>query len=440
MARCMEMPVKMDHVRMRWLFQYLPGAFVHRAGIFFAALLFLPLPMPAYSVLTHEAIIDSAWDRSIQPLLLRRFPQSSPDDLLHSHAYAYAGCILQDMGYYPFGSHFFSDLVHYVRSGDFVVNLVRTSENLDEYAFALGALAHYAADTEGHSIAVNRSVAMQYPKLAQKFGDRPTYADKPSAHLEVEFSFDVLQVAHGNYAPKAYHDFIGFAVSRPVLERAFRQTYSLEISDVFTNVDLAFSTYRRAVSSVIPIMTRAAWQIKKADLKKAQPRVNRRAFVYNLSRASYRKEWGRDFTEPGFKTRVVAFLLRILPKIGPLKALAFKNPTPQMDLLFQTSFDRTMEVYRGLLGAVGSSTLTLANRDFDTGEITRPTEYKLADNAYCELAIALARKDASAVDPQLRRNVLEFFRDTSLPFATKANVSRWNDTLAAIEKLKASAP
>lgn len=429
--------MRRDRARIRQLSRYLSGAFAHPAGIFFAAFLFLAPRLPAYSVLTHEAIIDSAWDRSIQPLLLRRFPQSSPEDLVHAHAYTYAGCILQDMGYYPFGSHFFSDLVHYVRSGDFVVNLIHTSENLDEYAFALGALAHYAADTEGHSIAINRSVAMQYPKLAQKFGDHPTYGDKPSAHLEVEFSFDVLQVAHGNYAPQAYHDFIGFEVSRPVLERAFRQTYALEIGDLFKDVDLAFGTYRRAVSSVIPTMTRAAWQIKKTDLQKAQPRVSQRAFVYNLSRASYLKEWGRGFKEPGFKIRLVAFFLRILPKIGPLKALAFKNPTPQMDLLFQTSFDRTLEVYRGLLAQAGNARFALENRDFDTGALTRPAEYKLADNAYCELAIALARKDAAAVDPELRRNVVEFFRDTSLPFATKTHESRWKETLAALEKLKA---
>ena len=81
-----------------------------------------------------------------------------------------AGCIIQDMGYYPFGSKFFSDLVHYVRTGDFIVNLIREAQTLNEFAFALGALAHYAADTQGHSVAVNRSVALEYPKLARKYG------------------------------------------------------------------------------------------------------------------------------------------------------------------------------------------------------------------------------------------------------------------------------
>ncbi len=361
------------------LFVHLPGVSWRRAGILAAILLCFVRSVPAYSVLTHEAIIDSAWDNSIKPLLLQRFPQSTADDLHHAHAYAYAGCILQDMGYYPFGSRFFSDLVHYVRSGDFVMNLVRGAQDLDEYAFALGSLAHFAADTEGHSVAVNRAVALQYPKLARKFGQSVTYADKPSAHMQVEFGFDVLQVARGNYAPQAYHDFIGFEVARPLLERAFRQTYSLELTDVFHDLDLALSTYRHTVSSIIPTATQAAWRLKRDDLLKVQPGISRRRFVYNLSRASYRKNWGRDYKQPGIGARLLAFLVRILPKIGPLKVLDFRVPTQQTDLLFQTSFDRTLNgLVSGLLGDEAGAKLVIPDRDFDTGEPTRPAEYPLA--------------------------------------------------------------
>src|SRR5262249_31217273 len=187
-------------------------------------------------------------------------PQATPDELRNAHAFAYAGCILQDMGYYPFGSKFFSDLVHYVRSGDFIINLIQESQDLNDYAFAIGAMAHYAADTQGHSIAVNPAVAIEFPKLRRRYGDSVTYAEKPMAHLRVEFGFDVMEVARNHYAPQAYHDFIGFKVARPLLERAFRKTYSLEITDVFGDLDLALNTYRKAVSAVIPIMTRAAWE------------------------------------------------------------------------------------------------------------------------------------------------------------------------------------
>ena len=256
-------------------------------------------PLYGYSVLTHEAIIDTAWDTAIQPLLLKSYPQATADDLVKAHAYAYAGCIVQDMGYYPFGSKFFSDLVHYVRTGDFIANLLREAQTLDELSFALGSLAHYAADTQGHSVAVNPSVAIEYPKLAGKYGKVVTYADDKTSHLRVEFSFDVLQVARGNYAPQAYHDFIGFEVSKELLERAFRDTYSLELKDVFGDLDLALGTYRRAVSAVIPALTRAAWNIKKDELLQATPSTTRRKFVYNLSKASYRKEWAEKIQRPG---------------------------------------------------------------------------------------------------------------------------------------------
>jgi len=411
-------------------------AFVHRIVLCVAALLLFRPPLPAYSVLTHEAIIDSSWDPSIKPLLLLKYPKATPDQLVEAHAYAYAGCILQDMGYYPFGSKLFSDLVHYVRSGDFVQNLLKESHDLNEYAFALGALAHYAADTQGHSIAVNRAVPLEYPKLARKFGKSVTYEDKPAAHIKVEFSFDVVQVARGNYAPQAYHDFIGFKVAKELLERAFRDTYSLELKDVFGNVDLALGSYRKAVSDVIPKMTQVAWNMKKDELGKKG--VARSKFVYNLSRASYRKEWDGQYQKPGIGTRILAFLLRILPKIGPLKALSFKPPTQQTEKLFEDSFDRTMDLYRKLTGDVKASRLQIENRDFDTGNITRPTEYRMADETYAELAIKLADKDPAAVDPRLRADILEFFQDPELPFAVKKDHKKWQKTVAAVEKLKAA--
>src|SRR5207249_1482271 len=221
----------------------------------------------SYSVLTHEAIIDSTWKDNIQPLLLQRFPNVSPDELRQAQAYAYGGAIIQDSGYYPFGSKFLSGLAHYVRSGDFVLSLLSESKDLNEYAFALGSLAHYASDNNGHRDAINKSVPVIYPRLKEKFGNIVTYADDPVSHLKVEFSFDVVQVAHGNYAPDAYHAFIGFEVAQALLERAFEKTYSLELSKIL-NEGLAIGTYRFAVSSVFPTMTKAAWRLKKKEILK----------------------------------------------------------------------------------------------------------------------------------------------------------------------------
>src|SRR5947209_16870777 len=175
-----------------------------------AVTLALPSPAHAYAVLSHEAIIDAAWEMHIKPLLLKKFPQATEEDLSRAQAYAYGGAIIQDMGYYPYGSPFFSDLTHYVRSGDFVRALLHDAQDLTEYAFALGALAHYAADNDGHRIGTNRAVPVLYPGLGKKHGDFVTYEDDPLAHVKTEFGFDVLEVAKERYAPDSYRAFIGF--------------------------------------------------------------------------------------------------------------------------------------------------------------------------------------------------------------------------------------
>ncbi|MEN6509417.1 MAG: zinc dependent phospholipase C family protein, partial [Smithella sp.] len=265
-------------------------------------------------MLTHQAIIDTVWLDAIKPVLSKRFPDATEDQLMHAHAYAYGGCIIQDLGYYPFGSRFFSDLVHYVRSADFVQALFDESRDLNELAFALGAVSHYGADIEGHSIAVNRAVPILYPTLRKKFGSIVTYADDRPAHLKTEFGFDVLQVARGHYAPKAYHDFIGFQVSKDLLDRAFQRTYGLRLEDVFRTLDLSLGTYRYSVSTMIPHATKIAWSLKRKEILKEHPTASRKQFLYNIRRASYEKEWGPNYERPGFRTRIFAFVFRLIPK------------------------------------------------------------------------------------------------------------------------------
>src|SRR5206468_6541814 len=242
-------------------------------------------------------------------LLLRRFPRATPEDVKKAHAYVYGGSIIQDMGYYPFGSHFFTDLTHYVRSGEFVAAMLRESANLNEYAFALGALAHYAADTNGHTNGINRAVPMLFPKLRRKYGDEVTYGDDPASHLKTEFGFDVLQVAKGRYVSDAYHDFIGFEVSKPLIEKAFQKTYGLELKDVFGGLNMAIGTYRKTVSDLIPKMTKVAWVFKEDEIMKSQPGITRDKFFYNLTRADYEKAWGNQYQRPGPGSRALAFLI-----------------------------------------------------------------------------------------------------------------------------------
>jgi hypothetical protein len=341
-------------------------------------------PSFGYSVLTHEAVIDSAWNDSIRPLLLKRFPRSTPDELRRAHGFAYGGAIVQDMGYYPNGSHEFSDLTHYIRSGEFIENLIRESRSLDDYAFALGSLAHYAGDDEGHTIAVNVVEPMLYPKVRRKFGPVVTYEDDPADHLKTEFSFDVLQVARGYYAPQAYHDFIGFGVAPDLLDRAFLQTYCLHLAAIFNNPDRAIDSYRRDVSRLIPRATRVAWAMKKKEIEKRSPGILKRRFTYNISRASFEKEWGRNYDRPRLLDRILAFLLKCIPPIGPLADIRFQTPDAKSESLFMESFDKTLTQYRALLRQVSEGALRLENLNFDTGKPAAPGTYRLADRAAAE--------------------------------------------------------
>ena len=184
-------------------------------------------------------------------------PHCDPDDLRKAHAFAYGGPLVQDMGYYPFGSIYFSDPTHYVRSGDFIVNLIHESSDLNEYAFALGALAHYSADNLGHP-AVNEAVAMEFPKLRKKFGNEVTYADNPKAHIRTEFGFDVSQVARNRYTSDRYHDFIGFEISQAGAGARLRGDvrHTTQCRDLRRN--LAIGTFGARSAKVVPEMTRVA--------------------------------------------------------------------------------------------------------------------------------------------------------------------------------------
>jgi hypothetical protein len=392
-------------------------------------------PASGYSVLTHEQIVDLLWQDQIQPLLLKRFPAATPDDLRKAHGFAYGGSVIQDMGYYPFGNKYFSDLVHYVRSGDFVEALLRDSSDINEYAFALGALAHYASDISGHPI-INRITGIEFPKLRKKYGEEVTYAQDAKAHIRTEFGFDMVQVARNRYTSDRYHDFIGFEVSKPVLEKAFLETYGLKLEDIFGDVDLAIGSYRRGVSTIIPEMTRVALLSRHDDIVKETPNFNKKQFLYYLSRTGYQKEWGTIYRKPGIGTRILAFFLKLLPKVGPFRAVNFKIPTKQTEDMYIKSVDQTVESYTGMLQQLQTGKLDLPDRDCDTGRDTSAGEYSLADQTYARLMDTVAASAATPPPPDLRENLLGFYSDLNAPIATKKDKTAWEKLLQELDSLK----
>jgi hypothetical protein len=416
-----------------------PGrAFLQMLAI--VALLLQGQSSKAYSVLTHEQIVDLLWKAQIQPLLVARFPNATEEDIRRAHAYAYGGSLIQDIGYYPFGNHFFSDLVHYVRSGDFVMNLLeegRESGDIDQYAFALGALAHYASDIAGHP-AVNAAVGERFPKLRARFGKSVTYADNPSAHIRTEFGFDVVQVAQQRFTSDAFHDFIGFEVSKPLLTKAFLATYGVPLTDVFPDLDLAIGSFRYSVSHLIPQMTRVAIVMKKDEILKEDPTMTRKRFLYRLKESEFRREWGQKYKRPNFGDRLLAFFLSLLPKVGPLKTLDVKVPSPATETLYMQSVNDSATQYGKDLSMAGSNSLALDNRDFDTGRETRAGEYSLTDESYAKLLAKLDSHHFDQVTPELKANILAFYRDTHPPAFARKHPDRWSQTLANLAQLQST--
>jgi hypothetical protein len=403
-------------------------------------ILFFPLSSSAYSILTHEAVIDASWEKSIKPLLKKKFPQATEADLKLAHSYAYGGSLMSDIGYSPFGSTYFTNLIHYVRTGDFVSNLLTEAQNINEYAFALGSLCHYIADTYGHSIGTNLVVPEVYPKVGKKYGNVVTYEENHTAHSRVEIAFDVLQLARGNYESQAFHDLIGFNVSKPVLERAFFKTYGQNVNDIFGNFDRSIADFRWAVNSLMPTVTRSAWVLKKDEIKKMQPGITSRKFHYKMQRKKYYEEFGREHDKPKFKERVIAFIITILPKVGPLKVFRFKEVGPEGEKQFIKSFDTVMVHYADAVARLNYEQLHLPNVDFDTGKPTEIGEYELADATYDQLLFKLQDNKFDYLTNLLKKNIISFYSHADTVAMDKKDSAEWKKTSIAIQQVKLARP
>lgn len=400
-----------------------------------AMLTFAGISSKAYSILAHEAIIDATWKSTLMPLLKQKYPDATREQMLMAHSYTYGGAIVADMGYMPFGNGFFTDLVHYVRSGDFVQALIADAQNLNEYAFALGALSHYMADKYGHSLSTNLNVPIIYPKLQKKFGDVVTYDDDHTSHSRMEFAYDVLQIGQNGYTSEGYHDFIGFNISVPVLEKAFYETYGRKLGSIFSNINSSINTMRWGVRNLFPVLTKSAYKANQTDIEKMHPGITARKFQYKMSKRSFNLEFGKERKEPKFFAKVAVFFIKILPKIGPLKTLKFKSPGEEGQKLFAISFETILKNYKEALGQVGNNQLILPDIDFDTGNPTKLGEYRLADNTYAELLEELQEQQYKNVTPELQKSILDFYSTADTVQLAGKDLKKWNLTNARIKEL-----
>jgi hypothetical protein len=372
-----------------------------------------PLPSSAYSVLTHEAIVDACWQRSFVLYLKLKYPNITEEELKQAHAYAYGGAIAPDMGYFPMGSKLFTNLAHYVRSGDLVHTLIDEAANANELAFALGFLTHYMADVYGHSLGINKAVPLIYPRLQSKYGNVITYAEDQVSHKRVEFSFDVLQVSKGNYASEAYHDFIGFAIAGDLLARTVVKIYGLTLKDLFPHFSLSVRLLRLTVKSLFPAITQSAWLIHKNALRKQGSSVTDRSFRNRMYRINYYQDSGTTHKTPTFFLHLFSWFIRVVPKMGPLKALKIQPPGTIAETMFIHSFDTVSHYFNAAVPATAKDPFRFSNKDLDTGDDTHATEYELADKTYGELLLKLRKGRFRNLNNELRDNILGFYSHTS---------------------------
>jgi len=373
-------------------------------------LLATPQPARAYSVLTHEQLIDLTWADSIQPLLLRRFPGLTPAQLQEAHAFAYGGCVIQDLGYYPFGKPIFSDLLHYVRTGDFIRALFRDSTGPNDVAFAIGALSHYLGDTIGHPDAINLAVGQEFPALARKYGPNVNYAEGEHQHVRAEFAFDINEIAKHRLAPERYLNHIGFAIPVPLLARAFYDTYGLDIGDILGNHQPTLQGYRYSVRTLLPRIAYAETLLYRKRLPPDAPSPALDTLNQQIATLAAADHWNSYRRRAGVGTHLLAAFIFILPKVGPLSDLSLRGPTSATEQDYVASLVLTADTLRQLLAHATSSD-GLANKDLDTGDGIRPGNYRLADQTFANLLHQITRDPSTPVPFGIKRDLLAYFAD-----------------------------
>lgn len=397
-------------------------------------------PLHAYSQITHEELIDLLWADSIRPLLLQRYPQTTESALKTAHAYAYGGCLIQDIGYYPLGKVFFSDLAHHVRTGDFVATLLRNATTVDELAFAIGALSHYVGDSVGHADAVNPGTALTFPDLRWKYGAIVTYEQAPVAHGRTEFGFDVAQTVWKRYAPRAYRKRVGFRVARQLLYSAFQETYGLRARGILGPARSALRTYRWAVTSLLPAFLGAQRVLLGSRLPAETDDEAREQFLLTISRSEYALTAAKSYSEPGVRAHMLAFVVLVIPKVGRLKVLATKSPTTQTEELFLRSLNYSVEEFRELLRRLGAKPdFPLDNLDLDTGHKMPPGESVMVEKIHAELTTRIVEQKGF-IPPGIRNYVLMHYSDPEHPVQGNTDQKMERRLASALEVFRISDP
>ena len=408
-----------------------------RASALILCVLLACQPAGAYSLLTHEQLIDLTWQSSIVPLLRSRYPGITREQLEEARSYAYGGCVIQDIGYYPFGDPFASDLTHYVRSGDFVVHLFRDAKDANQLAFAVGALSHYIGDNIGHSMAVNRAVPIEFPKLGAKYGPVVAYAQDKHAHVQTEFAFDINEIAHHRFAPVHYLRHVGLNVPTQQLAAAYYETYGL--SEDFSKAKTSrinVRGFRFAVRSFIPRIAYAITLLHRSHMPADPMGPESQKLDSEVAQIAAENDWDKYRKKAGIGTYTLAGFLYIVPKVGPLKLAAIKGPTAATEADYVRSVNLSTDALSAAIGRLVKPHQTLPNRDLDTGAPVRPGGYRLTDDTYAKLLHRLVEDPHHTIPPGLKADIQNYYADPEAPIHTKKNPTQWAQVQSELQTLQ----
>jgi hypothetical protein len=356
--------------------------------------------------------------------------------LREAHAYAYGGSAIQDLGYYPFGKAFFSDLTHYVRTGDFVRALIHDARTPDELAFAVGALSHYVGDTIGHAEAINPSVAIEFPKLRKRYGPSVPYDLGEHQHVRTEFAFDINQISKHRFAPSTYLNNVGLNVSESLMARAFYDTYGLNLYTLLGKRGPAMvRSYRSAVRRFLPRIAYAEAVLHRDHFPADQPGPAVDRLEQELRQADFDNGWDKFRKKAGVGTYLLAGVIAVMPRVGPLSDLAIKGPTSDTEQKYVESLLHATDVLRRDLKDFDTTADLLPNRDLDTGAKVKPGGYRLTDDTYARLLGMVTREKMVPVG--LKEDILEYYADPNAPIATKKKATQWAAVQAELVTLQA---
>jgi hypothetical protein len=138
----------------------------------------------------------------------------------------------------------------------------------------------------------------------------------------------------------------------------------------------------------------------------------------------------------------MAAMFKVLPKVGPLRTIDFKEPTPKTENLYFKSVDQTIDQYGKDLQEVKNNDLQTPEINLDTGKPTKLGEYPLADATYRELLDDLAYDNFSHMDKSLRDNIVWFYDGLGFPAPKtrldKCLVERWRKTWIEVNQVRAT--